>query len=69
MSLINNENERSYSTLNIFYFVLKFFSERKKNLVNMSMNSQCVFRAAEIGSKMNSLPRGNTLSYEMFAFS
>ena len=32
MSLIDGEDERSYSTLNIFYFVLKFFFERKKKL-------------------------------------
>ena len=30
MSLMNSEDERSYSTLNLFYFALKFFFERKK---------------------------------------
>ena len=64
-SLRNSEDKRSYSSLNLFYFVLKLFFERKKSSINVAMNSQCVFRLAEVGSKMNSLPCGNTLSYEM----
>ena len=64
MSLINSEDKRSYSTLNIF-FVLKFFFERKKSSVNMAMNSHSIFRLAENGVKMNSLLCGNTLCYEM----
>ena len=64
MSLINSEVKRSYSTLNIFFFVLKFFFEGKKSSVNMAMNSHRIFQLAEIGSKMNSLPCSDTLSYE-----
>ena len=65
MSLINSEVKRSYSTLNLFFFVLKFFFERKKSSVNMAMNSHSIFRLAENGVKINSLICGNTLSYEM----
>ena len=64
MSLMNSEDERSYSTLNLFYFVLKFFFEPKKSSMNMAMNSHRIFQLAEIGSKMNSLPCSDTLSYE-----
>ena len=32
MSWINSEDKRSYSSLNLFYFVLKLFFERKKKL-------------------------------------
>ena len=32
MSLINSQDKRSYSTLNLFFPVLKFFFERKKKL-------------------------------------
>ena len=66
MSLMNSEDKRSYSTLNLFFFVLKFFFERKKSSINMSINSHSVFRLAEMGSKMNSLLCGNTLCYEMY---
>ena len=65
MSLINSEVKRSYSTLNLFFFVLKFFFEGKKGSVNMAMNSHSIFRLAENGVKINSLICGNTLSYEM----
>ena len=65
MSLINSEVKRSYSTLNISFFVLKFFFEGKKSSVNMAMNSHSIFRLAENGVKINSLICGNTLSYEM----
>ena len=72
-SLSNSEDKRSYSSLNLFYFILKLFFERKKSSINEAMNSQCVFRLAEVGSKMKSLPCGKTLSHEMslttFAFS
>ena len=64
-SLINSEVKRSYSTLNIFFFVLKFFFEGKKSSVNMAMNSHSILRLAENGVKINSLICGNTLSYEM----
>ena len=62
---LNSEVKRSYSTLNIFFFVLKFFFEGKKSSVNMAMNSHSIFRLAENGVKINSLICGNTLSYEM----
>ena len=66
MSLIDGEDERSYSTLNLFYFVLKFFFERKKkSSMNMPMNSYSAFRPTEIGVKMILSPRDITLSYEM----
>ena len=65
MSLINSEDKRSYSTLNLFFSVVKFFFERKKSSVNMAMNSHSIFRLAENGVKMNSLLCGNTLCYEM----
>ena len=32
--------------------------------MNMAMNSHRIFQLAEIGSKMNSLPCSDTLSYE-----
>ena len=32
--------------------------------MNMAMNSRRIFQLAEIGSKMNSLPCSDTLSYE-----
>ena len=64
MSLMNSEDERTYSTLNLFYFVLKFFFERKKSSMNMAVNSHRIFQLAEIGSKMNSLPCSDTLPYE-----
>ena len=38
MSLIDGEDERSYSTLNLFYFVLKFFFERKKKKLDEYAN-------------------------------
>ena len=63
MSLIDGEDERSYSTLNLFFSVLKFFFERKKSSVNMAMNSHSIFRLAENGVKMNSLLCGNTLCF------
>ena len=31
-SLSNSEDKRSYSSLNLFYFILKLFFERKKKL-------------------------------------
>ena len=65
MSLINSEDKRSYSTLNLFFSVLKLFFERKKSSINVAMNSQCVFRLAGVGSKMKSLPCNNTSSCEM----
>ena len=66
MSLIDGEDERSYSTLNLFYLVLKFFFERKKkSSMNMPMNSYSAFRPTEIGVKMILSPRDITLSYEM----
>ena len=58
MSLINSEDKRSYSTLNLFLFVVKFFFERKKRLDKyVSELTQCIPTGRD-WRKNESLPYG-----------